>query len=358
MKSTIFKFNNILFNNILVTTLLLCAATALSFLIYYLTPSGNANVDIIYILALVLIGRYTTGYLPGLIASIIGVVCTNYLFTYPFFALNFTITGYPLTFLIMFSISLITSTTTTNLKKQGIALAEKEKIIMEAEKEKMRATLLRSISHDLRTPLTSIIGASSSLNDKTLNLSESEQKQLLSNISEDAHWLLNMVENILSVTRIQNENTTLKKTPEALEEVLSESVLRVKKRIPSADINTVLPQEFILIPMDALLIEQVIINLLENALIHSHTKQAIELYTTIQSDSVTVHVRDYGVGISLDNCNDVFDFYSNKNSSDSEKGFGIGLSICKTIILAHNGNIQAKNHEHGSEFYFSLPREV
>lgn len=350
--------NNSIFNNIIITALLLLAATALSFLIYYLTPSENVNVDIIYILALVLVGRYTTGYIPGLIASIVSVICINYLFTYPFFALNFTITGYPLTFLVMFSISLITSTTTTHLKKQGIALAEKEKIIMEAEKEKMRATLLRSISHDLRTPLTSIIGASSSLNNKTFNLSENEQTQLISNISEDAHWLLNMVENILSVTKIQNENATLKKTPEALEEVLSESVMRVKKRIPTAEINIELPQEFILIPMDALLIEQVIINLLENALIHSHTKQSIELYTTIKSDLVTVHIKDYGIGISLDDCDDIFDFYTNKNSSDSEKGFGIGLSICKTIILAHKGEIHAKNHKHGSEFYFSLPREV
>lgn len=355
------KYNdNSIVNNIIITTILLCITTILSFLLNYLTPSGTANVDIIYILALVLIARYTTGYIPGLIASIIGVVCINFLFTYPFFELNFTITGYPLTFLVMFSISLITSTTTTNLKKQGIALAEKEKIIIESEKEKMRATLLRSISHDLRTPLTSIIGASSYLNNKSLDLSETEQSKLLSNITEDAHWLLNMVENILSVTKIQNENTILKKTPEALEEVLSESVLRIKKRIPDADINTVLPQEFVLVPMDALLIEQVIINLLENALIHSHTEKAIELYTTIRPDSITVHIKDYGVGISLNNCDDIFDVYSrkNSNSSDGEKGFGLGLSICKTIILAHGGEIHVRNHEHGLEFYFSLPREA
>ena len=159
----------------------------------------------------------------------------------------------------------------------------------------MRATLLRSISHDLRTPLTSIIGASSSLTSQTLDLSDKEKLQLLTNINEDANWLLNMVKNILSVTKIQAETATLNKSPEALEEVLSDSVLRVKKRIPDADIITVLPQEFILVPTDALLIEQVIINLLENALIHSHSKKPIELYTSIQNNTVTVHVKDYGI---------------------------------------------------------------
>lgn len=353
--------NNINFflKNTLITTLLLGIATLLSFVLLYASNFESPNISLIYILALILIGRYTSGYVPGLIASVIGVICVNYLFTYPFFALNFTITGYPVTFIVMLSISIITSTATANLKKQGIALAEKEKIIAEGEKEKMRATLLRSISHDLRTPLTSIIGASSSLNDKEVLLSEVEKKHLISNISEDAHWLLNMVENILSVTKIQDGATTLNKTPEAIEEVLTDSVLRLKKRIPDAEIKITLPQEFLLIPMDAMLIEQVIINLLENALVHSHSKMPIELYTSIQPDSVTVHIKDYGIGIPYKNSDDIFDFYSGRTSerSDSEKGFGIGLSICKTIILAHGGEIHAASHDNGAEFYFSLPKE-
>ncbi len=351
---------NSILRNILITVVLLGIATLLSFALFYTSNFDSPNIAPIYILALILIGRYTTGYIPGLIASIVGVVCINYLFTYPFFALNFTITGYPITFIVMFSISIITSTATANLKKQGIALAEKEKIIAEGEKEKMRATLLRSISHDLRTPLTSIIGASSSLGNGDLNLSEDEKTHLLSNITEDANWLLNMVENILSVTKIQDGKTTLNKTPEAVEEVLTDSVLRLKKRIPDAEIKTVLPQEFILVPMDAMLIEQVIINLLENALIHSHSKKPIELYTSIQSETVTIHVKDYGIGIPYDNCEEIFNLYVGRssNNSDGEKGFGIGLSICKTIILAHNGEIHVANHKDGTEFYFSLPREV
>lgn len=182
--------------NILITIILLVIATLSSFALFYTFDYNGPNIALIYILALVIIGRYTTGYIPGIVASVVGVICVNYLFTYPFFALNFTITGYPITFFVMLTVSIITSASTANLKKQGIALVEKEKLIAEGEKEKMRATLLRSISHDLRTPLTGIIGASSSLTNQNLALSDKEKKQLLTNINEDANWLLNMVENI------------------------------------------------------------------------------------------------------------------------------------------------------------------
>mgnify|MGYP000757452667 FL=1 len=246
----------------------------------------------------------------------------------------------------------------TRFKKQGIALAEKEKLIAEGEKEKMRANLLRSISHDLRTPLTSIIGASSSLTNDSLNLSEEERSHLMRNITEDAAWLLNMVENILSVTKIQDDNRTLNKSSEPLEEIMSDSVHRVKRRIPDANIQITLPDEFVLVPMDALLIEQVIINLLENALKHSHSKKPIELYATIEPKTVTVYVKDYGIGISNDKKDEIFKSYTRRNNSpDRDKGMGIGLSICQTIIEAHNGEIHADTHDEGSVFYFSLPKE-
>ena len=286
--------------NTIITFLLMTVATIISFVLFY-TPNFSPSVIApIYILVLILIGTYTTGYLPGIIASVISVICINFLFTYPYFQLNFTITGYPLTFIVMLSISLIISTYMTRFKKQGIALAEKEKLIAEGEKEKMRANLLRSISHDLRTPLTSIIGASSSLNNDSLNLSKEERTHLMRNITEDAAWLLNMVENI----------------------------------------------------------QQVIINLLENALKHSHSKKPIELYATIEPKTVTVYVKDYGIGISNDKKDEIFKSYTRRNNSpDRDKGMGIGLSICQTIIEAHNGEIHADTHDEGSVFYFSLPKE-
>ncbi len=193
----------------LITLLLLILATALSFL-YFDISQNSANVALLYILALVLIARITDGYLWGIFASLIGVVCVNFLFTYPYLALNFTLAGYPVTFIGMLAISLITSAATTHMKQQMQMLAERERLLVEAEKEKMRANLLRAISHDLRTPLTSIIGAGNSYLETGDFLDESQKKELVKQICEDSNWLLNMVENLLSVTRIQGGEANVK----------------------------------------------------------------------------------------------------------------------------------------------------
>ena len=221
----------------------------------------------------------------------------------------------------------------------------------------MRANLLRAISHDLRTPLTSIIGAASSYTENSNHLTEEEKTELVTQINDDANWLLNMVENLLTVTRIQNDESHVSTSLEVVEEVVSEAVQRLRKRIPHAKINVSIPEAFLMVPMDPLLIEQVIMNLLENAVIHSESKQAVDLVVTDSSDSVTFHVIDYGKGLDEDKIPSLFEGQSASGSSDSHKGMGIGLSICKTIIQAHNGTICAFNHENGAEFSFTLPKE-
>ena len=149
-------------------------------------------------------------------------------------------------------------------------IAEKDKLLSETEKEKMRANLLRAISHDLRTPLTGIIGASSSYLDSNELLTDEEKIAIVNHIHEDANWLLNMVENLLSVTRIQGQTSTVKKTDESVEEVVSAAINRLKKRLPNASVGVSVPDELLILPMDAILIEQVLLNLLENAIVHSH----------------------------------------------------------------------------------------
>ena len=227
------------------------------------------NVSFLYILVVVFIARYTTSYLYGIIGSLLSIVCINFFFTYPYMHLNFTMAGYPFAFLVMLVVSFVTSATTTNLKKQARILAEREKELAAAEKEKMRANLLRAISHDLRTPLTSIIGSANLYLENGAMMQEMEKFTLIHNIQEDANWLLNMVENILSVTRINTADAKVSKTAEPFEEVVSEAVIRLKKRFPDADIHVKVPDDFLMIPMDAMLIEQVIINLLENAIVHA-----------------------------------------------------------------------------------------
>lgn len=344
--------------NALITAFLLLFVTVLAYV--YLGHAENyANIALLYILALVLIARLTTGYFWGIVASLVGVICVNFLFTYPYFSLNFTLTGYPVTFIGMLAISLITGTTTTHLKKQMKLIADREKLLIEAEKEKMRANLLRAVSHDLRTPLTGIIGAAASYLENSDYLNETEKKEQVAHILEDSNWLLNMVENLLSVTRIQNGGAKLTKTLEPVEEVVSEAVMRLRKRIPKAQITVQVPDEFILLPMDAMLIEQVIINLLENAVVHAQSTMPIACYVDQDEHNVTFHIRDYGVGISPEKKDTIFDGmpYSGTKAADSTKGMGIGLSICKTIIHAHKGTINFINHKTGTEFYFSLPKQ-
>lgn len=338
---------------------LMATATAISGFFFSILENPTSNIALVYSLAVFLVARFTTGYLYGLVSSLFGVVCVNFLFTFPFFQLDFTMAGYPITFIAMFTISIITSALTSNMKVQAKILSERDKMLMEAEKEKMRANLLRAISHDLRTPLTSIIGSSTVYLDNQTRFSEEEKSDLVAHILEDSNWLLNMVENLLSVTRINNETAKVNKCKEPVEEVLEEAVTRLKKRLPGAQVNVRIPDEFLMIPMDAVLIEQVIINLMENAIVHSKSSEPVECFVDSDSSNVTFHVRDYGIGIPSEKLETIFDGSSSttSTSTDGRKGMGIGLSICKTIISAHGGAIHAVNHPHGAEFYFSLPKE-
>lgn len=344
--------------NCIVTISGLVAATLLAFLFFYYVPENSGNIALIYILALITVVRFTDGYLPGLISSVVAVICVNFLFTYPYFELNFTLSGYPITFLEMLGVTLLTSTMTASIKTQARTIAEKDKLLAETEKEKMSANLLRAVSHDLRTPLTGIIGASSSYLENTTLLPEEDKIAIITHIHEDANWLLNMVENLLAVTRIYNQSTTVKKTDESVEEIVSAAIIRLKKRLPEAAVNVSVPEELLIIPMDAILIEQVLINLLENAITHSQSREPVLCYVDDDAETVIFHVRDYGVGIDPDRLNNIFDgnSYIGNKESDSNKGMGIGLSICKTILTAHGGTINARNHVQGAEFYFTLPK--
>lgn len=341
------------------TIVMMAAATLFSFVFFHFGNKNSANITIIYTLALIIAALKTSGYLYGAVSAVFCVVAVNYFFSYPYFKFNFTLAGYPLTFIGMLAISLITSTTTTALKRQRQAIAEREKALVEADKEKLRANLLRAVSHDLRTPLTGIIGSSSSYLENYRDLSEMERTELVSNIKEDSEWLLNMVENLLTVTRIQDDSQNkVKKSLEVVEEVVSEAIQRLQKRHPGVKIKVRMPNNFLMLPMDPTLIEQVLINLMENAFVHSESTEPVELTITEEEDHVLFRVRDFGKGISEQQMPGLFEGQQpGSTSPDGYKGIGIGLTICKTIILAHGGTITASNHGKGADFTFTLPKE-
>lgn len=349
--------------SLLFTIWAMALATGISSIYHHVNPTGSANVALIYILTIIMISYHTDKYRYGIISGIISVFFINYQFTYPFGQFSFAVSGYPFTFMVMYFISILTSATTFRMKDQARKINEAEKFLAEAEKEKLRANLLRAVSHDLRTPLTSMIGASSSYLENEAALPPKEKRELVSEIYEDANWLLHMVENLLSVTRITDGGASvLKKTPEAAEEVLFDAVSTSRKRYPDLQIKTVIPDEFVTAPMDPLLIKQVLLNLIENAYFHARSTKPLECTLSSTEDAIKFCIRDYGTGIAPDRLSGIFDAVPSAPSSaastvDTRKGMGIGLSICKAIVNAHNGEITTRNLSEGAEFCFTIPKE-
>jgi two-component system sensor histidine kinase KdpD len=235
---------------------------------------------------------------------------------------------------------------------------EQRTILIETEKEKMRSNLLRAISHDLRTPLTGILGASSAILENKEALDTETKEKLISHIKDDSQWLIRMVENLLSVTRINEDTANVTKTPEAAEEIVAEAISRIRKRFPEHKINVSVPEELLMVPMDGTLIEQVIINLIENAIKHSGDDTVINVILKKEDNMAVVEVSDNGEGISEQDFPYLFESYvpNGKRTSDSSRGMGIGLSICMSIVKAHQGKMEAYNKkEGGAVFRFTLP---
>ena len=315
--------------------------------------SGDTNyVSMIYILAVFLTARLTNGYIYGIAFSIISVLSVNFIFTYPYFKFNFTLTGYPLAILSMLAVSLTTSALTSQAKQS-------QEMHIESEREKTRSNLLRSVSHDIRTPLTSILGAISALEGEHGTLSESEKRELLKDAKDDAQWLIRMVENLLAVTRIDDGHAQITKRLEPAEEVAADSVAKFKKRFPMINVDVTVPHELLMVPMDPVLIEQVILNLLENSAIHGQTVTLLKLTVCKKDDSAVFTICDNGKGIPADILKKIrSDSFIPPSGDDSEgkRSMGIGLSVCRTIIFAHGGSICADNMPGaGAVFSFSIP---
>jgi two-component system sensor histidine kinase KdpD len=468
----------------------------------------NQSVIMLYIIAVLIVSRITSGYVYGISASVIGVLIYNYLFMEPYFSFNLIRQGYPITFAVMLFAALITSALTFRIKAQAKFAVDKEQkievlyeinkkllvtrglenivdltneyvsklfkssaifythdpinqtsgtliqyeqdteavylqsskesavahwvfinqkkagagtdtfmeaeafympvisqgnvlgvlgiscrnkkpfdqnnraflrrisslvamalerqrlsdeqrlILLESEKEKMRSNLLRAISHDLRTPLTGILGASSAILENNDMLDSQTKNKLLLNIKDDSQWLIRMVENLLSVTRINEDTANVTKTPEAAEEIVAAAISRIRKRFTTIKINVSVPDELLMVPMDGTLIEQVIINLIENAIKHTGGNTVIDVTLSQEDNNAVFEVSDNGEGIAEQDFPYLFESYvpNGKRTADSSRGMGIGLSICMSIIKAHQGKMEASNKKgNGACFRFTLP---
>lgn len=358
-----------------VTVLFLCIAYYVSGILITHT-GGENNSALVFVLAVALISLLTNGYFHGILASIIGAFCINVFFMVPYAEFSLSRTGYPVAMLSMVAISCVICALTTRVKRQATEAirrekntkelyeanaklnAEKNAIQLQSARETIRGNILRAVSHDLRTPLTSISGAATVL----LNSPETSEKNLalLRDIKNDADALIIMVENLLSVTRIQDGAIPLKKREEMLEEVAGDALLTTRRRFPDYPVTLDLSEDILYLPMDPMLIKQVIVNLLENAIRHSGDREHITLRLFRQEDWAVVEVRDRGKGLSPEICQSVQAGrpLNRDLSGDSTRGMGIGLSVCQSIIKAHGGFFAAGNNpEGGAVFRFGLPLE-
>ena len=237
---------------------------------------------------------------------------------------------------------------------------EKEETKLEFEREQLRSNLLRAISHDLRTPLTGITGSSNLILSSYDELSREVMIDLVKEINNDSEWLIRLVENLLSMTRIESGKLEIKKNPEIVEEILSESIQHLKSRLNNHKLTVDIPQDVLFVPMDGKLIEQVIINLVDNAVKYTPEGSVVKIKVYGNKNNVYFEISDNGPGINKNDIDHLFEtFYKgNKNNADSRRGVGLGLAICKSIVLAHGGDIKVRNNEAGgAKFIFTLPVE-
>jgi two-component system, OmpR family, sensor histidine kinase KdpD len=343
------------------TLLLLAFVTAICRALYHVFLNDTI-VIMLYLLVVFLISRYTDGYWYGTASSLAAVVLFNFFFTEPYYSFNVNDAKYPLIFLIMLVVSVITSATTVRVRQAAeekirqSSIQEKNRQII--ENEKLRGTILRSVSHDLRTPLTSITGSISVLMDKQDGLSPVERQNLLKDVYNESVWLNRFVENLLSLTRIDDDLMKLKLKPELIEEIVGETLVIIRRRLGCRSIKVSTPQDPQLVWMDSSLIEQVLINLLDNAIAHTKDDGLIKITVTCDKDQARFSIWNNGPGISPDIIDKIFEryFVGHEERYDSRRGMGLGLSICQSIVRAHHGELIAENHPDGGVvFTFTIP---
>lgn len=338
--------------NVLLSVTILLAAFVLS--IFMQSLDVQEHIPTLFIFAVFLISLLTDGYVYGVLSAVAGTLAVNYAFTYPYFAMNFTIRGNLISAVIMVTIAIMTGMLTTKRKQYEATKAE-------SEMERMRANLLRAVSHDMRTPLTTIYSASSTLRNKMKMLTDEQQDTMLKSIQKDSEWLVRMVENLLSITRINNEKIIVTKTPVILDELIDSVMTKFLNRYPNQKVILDIPDDIVVIPVDTILIEQVMINLLENAVFHAEGMTQISLRVFTLGQQAIFEVADNGCGIRKDRLRHIFtgSYEAQEVTADSRKqNVGIGLSVCATIIKAHGGEISAENRKSGGAlFRFTLGTE-
>jgi K+-sensing histidine kinase KdpD len=345
----------------LIYVLRMCAVMLSIFLLSILLNRvgiGRENILMLFMVGVLLVAYCTNGYQYGIIASVVSMMSFNYLFTEPFG--TFSISDQDdMIMLAFFLLSALISTNLTVRFQQQVQVAreneqrartlekEQERIQFAMEKEQLRSGLLRSISHDLRTPLTGIAGASSLIAETGQQLDRDSIVSLAKDINDQADWLIQLVENILNMTKIDSGKLVIEKNPEAVEDIISNAVSHVRSRSQERAIEVDVADNVFIVPMDGKMMVQVLINLLDNAIKHTQEDGRITIRVWQEEDLVWFAVEDDGTGIEDSVRDHLFEEFitARPGGKDTGKGIGLGLAICRAIVNAHGGTIRAENRE-------------
>jgi K+-sensing histidine kinase KdpD len=307
----------------------------------YVQPSDLVMFNLVAVVAIAM--RFDIG--PSLWTAALSALGFDYFFLPPKFSFAPEDLKGAVTIVVMVVVAGIISGLGAQTRRQRAAAQARE---VQIETERLRSSLLSVVSHDLRTPLAAILGAGTALLQDSARLDVAARDGLAESIVEEAERLAQLVTNLLDMVRLDDGAVEVRKRPEALDEVVESALERLRGRLGDRPLQSRVPQEIPMVPMDAVLIRQVLVNVLENALRYAPERSPIELEAMAIPGSVRVEVRDRGPGILDGEAERLFDrFYRGSVSAARDGGVGLGLTICRAIVDAHGGSIRIENRAGG-----------
>jgi two-component system sensor histidine kinase KdpD len=331
------------------------AVTGVSTAVCYAVSDGFALADLImvYLLGVVVISTRFSLY-PSIVAAVLSSLAFEFFFIPPRFSFSIFDPKHLVTFAVMLFVAIVISGLTERARRQAEAAHRAQ---AQMETERLRNSLLSSVSHDLRTPLAAITGAASTLLDDETTLEPAVRRDLTQTVFEEAERLHRLLTNLLHMTRLESGPVQIRKEWQPLEEVIGAALTRLEPRLRDRNVATHLPESLTSAPFDCVLIEQVLINLIENAIRYTPPESPIEVSARADDAAVTIEVADRGPGVSEGEEERIFDKFYRSNRSLRDGGVGLGLTICRAIVRAHGGQIWVERRaEGGAAFRFTLPR--
>lgn len=311
-----------------------------------------SNLIMVYLLGIVVLS-YWQGTGPSVLGSFLSVLAFDFFFVPPRFTFAVADAQYLLMFLAMLAVALSISSLAARVRHQ---VEKNQQAQVQIETERLRSSLLSSISHDLRTPLAAITGSTSSLLEDGETLDPATRRDLLENIYEESERLGLLVTNLLEMTRLEAGSVVLHREMHHMGEIIGSAISRLEREIHSHPITTRIASDLPLAPMDGLLMEQVILNLLDNALKYTPENCPILLSAGVEDGRLAVRVADEGPGLRPEDLNRLFEKFYRGAQKGKKGGAGLGLAICKGIVQIHGGTIEAKNRlTGGAVFEIFLP---